>query len=170
MRNFVILFLIISSGLTAQERSSKENLKLFIKDYFNVINGKDSTSISTFLYDENVSWVGTYKDKTYEELSHHNHKLRPYFSGDFKGFKSDFSEGKNSEVKYDNVKIIEDGSVASVNLDYSFWFNGQMKHWGKEIWTLVKVFNQWKISNIVCYMENVENAKQPSLKQRLKNH
>ena len=170
MRNFVILFLIISSGLTAQERSSKENLKLFVKDYFNVINGKDSTSISTFLYDENVSWVGTYKDKTYEELSHHNHKLRPFFSGDFKGFKSDFSEGKNSEVKYDNVKIIEDGSVASVNLDYSFWFNGQMKHWGKEIWTLVKVFNQWKISNIVCSMENVENAKQPSLKQRLKNH
>ena len=170
MRNFVILFLIISSGLTAQERSSKENLKLFVKDYFNVINGKDSTSISTFLYDENVSWVGTYKDKTYEELSHHNHKLRPYFSGDFKGFKSDFSEGKNSEVKYDNVKIIEDGSVASVNLDYSFWFNGQMKHWGKEIWTLVKVFNQWKISNIVYSMENVENAKQSSLKQRLKNH
>ena len=105
MRNFLILFLIISSGLTAQERSSKENLKLFVKDYFNVINGKDSTSISTFLYDENVSWVGTYKDKTYEELSHHNHKLRPFFSGDFKGFKSDFSEGKNSEVKYDNVKI-----------------------------------------------------------------
>ena len=68
------------------------------------------------------------------------------------------------------MKIIEDGSVASVNLDYSFWFNGQMKHWGKEIWTLVKVFNQWKISNIVYSMEHVENAKQPSLKQRLKNH
>ena len=68
------------------------------------------------------------------------------------------------------MKIIEDGSVASVNLDYSFWFNGQMKHWGKEIWTLVKDFNQWKISNIVYSMENVENAKQPSLKQRLKNH
>ena len=170
MRNFVILFLIISSGLTAQERSSKENLKLFVKDYFNVINGKDSTSISTFLYDENVSWVGTYKQKTYEELSHHHHKLKPTFSGNFKNFKSDLSEGKNSEVKYDNVKIIEDGSVASVNLDYSFWFNGQMKHWGKEIWTLVKVFNQWKISNIVYSMEYVENAKQPSLKQGLKNH
>lgn len=125
MRNFVILFLIISSGLTAQERSSKENLKLFVKDYFNVINGKDSTNISTFLYDENVSWVGTYKHKTYEELSHHNHKLRPTFSGNFKNFKSDLSEGKNSEVKYDNVKIIEDGSVASVNLDYSFCLMGK---------------------------------------------
>ena len=170
MRNFVILFLIISSGLTAQERSSKENLKLFVKDYFNVINGKDSTSISTFLYDENVSWVGTYKQKTYEELSHHHHKLKPTFSGNFKNFKSDLSEGKNSEVKYDNVKIIEDGKVASISLDYSFWVNNSMKHWGKEIWTLVKVFNQWKISNIVYSMENIENAKQPSLKQRLKNH
>ena len=131
MRNFVILFLIISSGLTAQERSSKENLKLFVKDYFNVINGKDSTSISTFLYDENVSWVGTYKQKTYEELSHHHHKLKPTFSGNFKNFKSDLSEGKNSEVKYDNVKIIEDGKVASISLDYSFWVNNCMKHWGK---------------------------------------
>ena len=128
MRNFVILFLIISSGLTAQERSSKENLKLFVKDYFNVINGKDSTSISTFLYDENVSWVGTYKQKTYEELSHHHHKLKPTFSGNFKNFKSDLSEGKNSEVKYDNVKIIEDGKVASISLDYSFWVNNSMKH------------------------------------------
>ena len=168
MRNFVILFLIISSGLTAQERSSKENLKLFVKDYFNVINGKDSTSISTFLYDENVSWVGTYKQKTYEELSHHHHKLKPTFSGNFKNFKSDLSEGKNSEVKYDNVKIIEDGRVASVNFDYSFWENAKMQNWGREIWTMVKFNNRWKITSVLFSMEQVKYNPQPPLKERLK--
>lgn len=108
MRNFVILFLIISSGLTAQERSSKENLKLFVKDYFNVINGKDSTSISTFLYDENVSWVGTYKQKTYEELSHHHHKLKPTFSGNFKNFlrcKDNYVSLNKKRWKYLKEKI-----------------------------------------------------------------
>ena len=168
MRNFVILFLIISSGLTAQERSSKENLKLFVKDYFNVINGKDSTSISTFLYDENVSWVGTYKQKTYEELSHHHHKLKPTFSGNFKNFKSDLSEGKNSEVKYDNVKIIEDGKVASISLDYSFWVNNSMKHWGKEIWTLMKTDGKWKITSVSFSMDLTKYYPQPSLKERIK--
>lgn len=168
MRIFTILFLFFSSFSMAQSSSDKEQIKQLIKDYYNVINGKDSTHISAFLYNENVNWIGAYKSKTFEELSHHRHKLKPTFSGDFKEFKSDVSEGKNSEVKYDNLKIIEDGNVASVNLDYSFWADNKMKHWGKEIWTLVKVHNQWKISNIVYSMENVDNAKQPSLKQRLK--
>lgn len=168
MRSLVIIFLFLSSFLLAQSKSEKEQIKQLIKEYYNVINGKDSAQISTFLYDENVNWIGTYKPKTLEELSHHKHKLKPTFSGDFKEFKSDLSEGKNSEVKYDNLIIIEDGNVASVNLDYSFWFNNEMKHWGKEIWTLVKVYNQWKISNIVYSMEYAKNAKQPSLKQRLK--
>ena len=45
-----------------------------------------------------------------------------------------------------------------------------MKQWGKEIWTLVKVFNQWKITNIVYSIENVDVSEQPALKQRLKNN
>ena len=169
MRVLIVLFLFFSSGLFAQNQSEKEQIKQLIKDYYSVINGKNSTNISTFLYDENVNWVGAYKPKTLEELSHHNHKMRPTFSGNFKEFKADLSEGKNSEVKYDNVKIVEDGNVASVSLDYSFWFNNEMKHWGKEAWTLVKVYNQWKIANIVYSMEYVDNAKQPPLKQRIKN-
>lgn len=167
---YVILFLFLISNFSfAQKKSEKEQIKQLIRDYYNVVNGKDSANISTFLYNENVNWIGAYKPKTLEELSHHNHKLKPTFSGDFKEFKADLSEGKNSEVKYDNVKIIDDGNVASVSLDYSFWFNNEMKHWGKEIWTLVKVHSQWKISNIVYSMEYVDNAKQPSLKQRIKN-
>jgi hypothetical protein len=170
MRNLVLIFLIFSSFSLAQNKSDKEEIKQLVKGYYNVINGKDSTKISAFLFNENVNWIGTYKPKTLEELSHHNHKLRPVFSGDFKNFNPDVSEGKNSEVRYDNLKIIEDGNVASVNLDYSFWTDGKMKHWGKEVWTLVKVFNQWKITNIVYSLEYVEYAKQPSLKQRLKNN
>lgn len=169
MRYVILFSLLISNFSFAQNKSDKEQIRQLISDYYNVVNGKDSIRISTFLYDKDVNWVGAYKSKTLQELSHHNHKLKPTFSGSFDDFKADLSEGKNSEVKYDNIKIIEDGNVASVNLDYSFWFNNQMKHWGKEIWTLVKVYNQWKISNIVYSMEYVDNAKQPPLKQRIKN-
>ena len=169
MKYLVLLFLCVF-GVSSAQKSDKEQIKQLIKDYYNVINGEDSTNVATFLYNEEVNWVGTYKSNTLEELSHHNHKLRPVFSGDFKNFKSYVSEGKNAEVKYDNIKIIEDTSVASVNLDYSFWLNNEMKHWGKEIWTLVKVFNQWKITNIVYSIENVDVSEQPALKQRLKNN
>ena len=170
MKNLVLFFLLFSGFYLAQNTSNKIQIKQLIKDYYKIINGKVSVNITSFLYHEEVNWVGTYKSKTLEKLSHQNHKLKPVFSGDFKDFKSDVSEGKNTEVKYDNIKIIEDGNVASVNLDYSFWLNNKMKHWGKEIWTLVKVFNQWKITNIVYSIENVDVSEQPSLKQRLKNN
>ena len=167
---YVILFLLLISSFSfAQKLKAKEEIKKVMKQYFTSVKTKDSITFYSLFYSNDVTWHGTYKDKTLEEESHHSHKLREVFTNTFKNFMNDIAQN-SVEIKYDNVKIIEDGSVASVNLDYSFWFNGQMKHWGKEIWTLVKVFNQWKISNIVYSMENVENAKQPSLKQRLKNH
>ena len=169
MRYVILFLLLISSFSFAQKLKAKEEIKKVMKQYFTSVKTKDSITFYSLFYSNDVTWHGTYKDKTLEEESHHSHKLREVFTNTFKNFMNDIAQN-SVEIKYDNVKIIEDGSVASVNLDYSFWFNGQMKHWGKEIWTLVKVFNQWKISNIVYSMENVENAKQPSLKQRLKNH
>jgi len=93
--------------------------------------------------------------------------LREVFTNTFKNFINDIAQN-SIEIKYDNVKIIEDGRVASVNFDYSFWENAKMQNWGREIWTMVKFNNRWKITSVLFSMEQVKYNPQPPLKERLK--
>ncbi len=60
-----------------------------------------------------------------------------------------------------NVQIIEDGAVASVAFDYSFWLNGEKNNWGKEFWHMIKVNENWKIVSVVFSMEMEDYAKEP---------
>ncbi|PIG97519.1 hypothetical protein CS542_07045 [Pedobacter sp. IW39] len=53
---------------------------------------------------------------------------------------------KSTEDKFDNIKIIEDGTVASVTMDYSFWANDKMTNWVVNILTLIKRDGKWKIT------------------------
>lgn len=167
MRILVLLFLVFSSFSFAQTQSNKEQIQQVMKDFFSAIKEKDSAKFYPLFFD-NVTWVGTYKDKSFEKIEHNNHKAKPFFSDSHIAFFRSISGEKPVEEKYDNVKIIEDGNVASVNFDYSFWYNYKMLNWGKEIWTLVKIYGNWRITSVNFSMEMTEYYPQPSLKERLK--
>ncbi len=165
---YVILFLLLISSFSfAQKLKAKEEIKKVMKQYFTSVKTKDSITFYSLFYSNDVTWHGTYKDKTLEEESHHSHKLREVITNTFKNFMNDIAQN-SVEIKYDNVKIIEDGRVASVNFDYSFWENAKMQNWGREIWTMVKFNNRWKITSVLFSMEQVKYNPQPPLKERLK--
>ena len=167
-RYILILFLLLNGFAFAQKKSNKEQIQQVMKDFFAGIKEKDSAKFYSTFHDVPVTWVGVYKDKSYEKIQHQNHKMKPYFSDSYGEFFKSISGKKTVEEKYDNVKIIEDGNVASINFDYSFWYDNKMLNWGKEIWTMVKVYGNWKITSVIFSMEMTEYYPQPSLKERLK--
>lgn len=169
MKNLVLLFLFFSSFTFAQNKTDKEQIQEVMREFFTAIKEKDSSKFYS-LFHENVNWIGTYKDKSFDKILHQNHKMKPYFSGNFREFFKSISGTKPVEEKYDNVKIVEDGNIASTNFDYSFWYDNKMLNWGKEIWTLIKVYGTWKITSVNFSMEMTEFYKQPALKQRLKKN
>lgn len=169
MKKHLIILLLLFCGFGfAQNKSDKEQIQQVMKDFFAGIKEKDSAKFYSVFHDVPVTWVGVYKDKSYEKIQHQNHKMKPYFSDSYGEFFKSISGEKPVEEKYDNVKIIEDGNVASVNFDYSFWYNNKMLNWGKEIWTMVKVYGNWKITSVIFSMEMTEFYPQPKLKERLK--
>lgn len=167
MRYVVLFFLLISNFSLAQKSTAKEEIQKVMKEYFNSIKTKDSIKFYSCFYSKDVAWVGAYKDKSFVEESRHHHKLKEVFKGDFMGYLNNISPN-SVEIKYDNVKIIEDGNVASVNFDYSFWDNNKMQNWGREIWTMVKFNQQWMITSVLFSMEIAAHLPQPPLKERLK--
>jgi len=58
-----------------------------------------------------------------------------------------------TKKKFYNININEDGYVASVTFDYSFWSHRQKQNWGKESWGLVKANGKWKIASVIFSME-----------------
>lgn len=168
MKKYVLIFLLLFSGFVfSQKKSNKEQIQQVMKDFFASIKEKDSAKFYPLFFD-NVVWVGTYKEKSFEKIEHKSHKAKPFFSDSYQEFFKSISGKKPVEEKYDNVKIIEDGNVASVNFDYSFWYDNKMLNWGKEIWTLVKIYDKWRITSVIFSMEMSEYYPQPSLKERLK--
>lgn len=169
MRYLVLLFLVFSNFSFAQKKSDKEQIKQMMTDFLSCIKTKDSVKFYSLFHEDPVVWVGTYKDRSFQKILKKNPKEKQVSSDSYKEFMRMVCKNSDMEEKYDNVKIIEDGNIASANFDYSFWFKGKMLNWGKEIWTLVKSDGKWKITSVIFSMEMTEFYKQPPLNQRLKN-
>lgn len=162
----LLLLLIVSFNLSfAQTKDENEILKV-MNDFMESIKTRNEAQYLS-LFQEPVLWTGIYKDRTQAKRLEKNPKAEYYFADDYKAFIKGFKDDK-SEEKFDNIKIVEDGAVASANFDYSFWYEGKMENWGKEIWTLMKINGIWKITSVTFSMDLAKYFPQPSLNERTK--
>lgn len=168
MKKSVLFFLLFSSFCFSQNHSNKEQIKQVMTEFLNCIKTKDSTKFYSLFHEDPVVWVGATKDRSYQKILLKNPNEKQVFSDSYKKFMRMVCKSSDMEERYDNVKIIEDGNIASANFDYSFWLKGKMLNWGKEIWTLIKSDGKWKITSVSFSMEMTEYFPQPPLKQRLK--
>ncbi|MEO6851208.1 MAG: hypothetical protein ABI166_11275 [Mucilaginibacter sp.] len=75
---------------------------------------------------------------------------------------------KSTEDKFDHIRIIEDGTVASVVMDYSFWADDKMTNWGGKYLSLIKRDGKWKITSVIYSLELTDYFEEPTLKERQK--
>jgi hypothetical protein len=54
-----------------------------------------------------------------------------------------------STGEFDNIKIISDGNIATVNFDYVSYSGKKKQSWGSESWLMVQTLTGWKISAAV---------------------
>lgn len=56
---------------------------------------------------------------------------------------------KAQKEKFYNISIETDGVIASINFDYTFHIGEKVIQWGNENWDLVKLNNQWLITDVI---------------------
>ncbi|PAM94058.1 hypothetical protein B4N84_13315 [Flavobacterium sp. IR1] len=164
-----ILFLAILPFYGQQKKDNTKQIQDIITTYSRSVIEKDSISFYALFNEDHVVWSAAYKDRTQakeKEIKGVEKAGSNYFSGSYKRFMRGLFSHKTTEDKFDNVTITNDGTVASVIMDYSFWADGKMTNWGCKYLNLIKKNGEWKITSVIYSLELANYFKQPELKER----
>lgn len=167
----LILLYVIIPFYGQQKEDDQQKILSIINTYSKSVIAKDSVSFYGLFNEGNVVWCGALTDHSQEKEIITKGKLKAgsnYFSGSYKGFLRGLFKYQSTEDKFDNIKIVEDGTVASVTMDYSFWSDDKMTNWGNKYLGMIKRDGQWKITSVIYSLELVKYGKQPTLKERQK--
>jgi ketosteroid isomerase-like protein len=167
-----ITFLIIAQHCYAQQQTdNKKEITEVINNYSRCVIEKDSTAFYSLFNDGPVTWCAALKERSQaKELEKKGIKSahRNYFTGSYQAFMRSLFRYTSTEDKFDHIQIIEDGTVASVAMDYSFWADNKMTNWGGKYLTLIKRDGKWKITSVIYSLELTDYFEQPTLQERQK--
>jgi hypothetical protein len=167
----VLLISSIQYTLAQQTISNKKEIVILIDQYSKSVIEKDSATFYSLFNDGPITWCAALKERSQaKEVEARGVKAAGsnYFSGSYKGFMRSLFREKSTEDKFDNIRIVEDGTVASVSMDYSFWADHKMTNWGGKYLSLIKRDGKWKITSVIYSLELTQFYEQPSLKERQK--
>ena len=165
----IILLATIQTTFCQTAVDNKKEINNLINKYIKSVIDRDSVAFYNLFNDGVVTWCAALKDRSQAKEIEKKGEAKAgsnYFSGTYKGFFRSLFKFKTTEDKFDNIKIIEDGTVASVTMDYSFWGNDKMTNWGNKYLALIKRDGQWKITGVIFSLELTEYFEQPSLTER----
>lgn len=162
MKNgLIILLLLLNFNNTYCQNKSianKEKIKNLLQTFMDCIETKDSLKMYKLFHNGPVTWVGVYKEASLKELLKKDSTANNYEISNYKTWFERIATPPLRREDFRNIEIIEDGSIASVTFDYSFWRENQKKNWGKEFWHLINENGEWKIASVIFSIE-FENYK-----------
>ena len=167
----IVLFISMQQLHAQQTTDNKKQISALINKYIKSVIEKDSATFYDLFNDGPVTWCAAVKERSQaKEIERLGTKAAGgnYFSGSYKGFLRSLFRYKSTEDKFDNIRIVEDGTVASVTMDYSFWANNKMTNWGGKYLSLIKRDGRWKITSVIFSLELTDYFEQPALKEREK--
>lgn len=168
----IVLLIVVQYSNAQQKNDNKKEINAIINQYSESVIKKDSVTFYTLFNDGNVTWCAALMDKSQNKEIEKKGKEKAgsnYFSGSYKDFMRALFKYESTEDKFDNINIIEDGTVAAITMDYSFWANNKMTNWGGKHLTLIKRDGKWKITSVIYSLELTSYLEQPSLSKRQKD-
>lgn len=142
-----------NAAAKAEQLSDRQKIETILHSFMECIESRDSEKMYSFFLEEPVTWIAVNKEATQKERLKINPTALNYQRSDYKTwFQSVMKNGLKQE-HFKNIDIIEDGYVASVSFDYSFWVDKKKGNWGKELWHLIKVGDDWKIVSVIFSKE-----------------
>jgi len=164
----IILLITGQQSYAQQTTGNKNEINLLINKYIKSVIEKDSIAFYDLFNDAPVTWCAAIKDRSQAKRIEKKEIKPAYFSGSYKGFLRSLFRYSSTEDKFDNIRIVEDGTVASVTMDYSFWANGKMTNWGSKYLGLIKREGKWKITSVIYSLELTDYFEQPTVSERQK--
>lgn len=157
-----MLLLFTIQILPAQiDYSTKNELKQVVKNFERSISAKDATRFNKLFFSDEVSFVGIMSEETENSIKEDFDQFDGTSVSDSRSFiETIVDSDKKFKEKIYNIDVDGDGMIASIDFDYSFFSDGNMKQWGHQKWNLVNSNGKWLITNAVysVHFPNVEKC------------
>ncbi len=144
MKNLLLLITLCCSAFSFAQ-NDKEQIKKTVENFFTAMRNADGTTLKN-TFSENVVFQTI--DKNGIVKTEDAHKFAESIS---KYSKNDLDE------RFKIKKILTDGNLASVWMNYEFFFKRKVSHCGVNSFQLVKQNGIWKIQYIIDTRRKCEN-------------
>jgi ketosteroid isomerase-like protein len=134
-----------TAGLSAPATAEIEHL---MAQYHQAVVSHDGARLASMFIDKG-SWFNVLSDAAYERARAKDPaapKVRPWSFQEFAKVVS--KSGGALNPQHGNVRILTDGTIATVYFKYVFLIGGKPENQGSETWQLVKASDGWKIAAI----------------------
>lgn len=148
-----IIIILLTKTVFAQKENNKQEIQKVLHAFMESLVKKDSTKFYSLFHTDPVVWVGVEHQKTFAESLKKDSTAKDTFKANYKSFYRYFFT-KEIEEKFYNIQILENGYIATVMFDYSFWNKGKKSNYGKESWALIKTNGRWKITSVIFSTED----------------
>lgn len=146
------------TGATPRDAGPPEailELKKLVAAYNLATAKKDTSSLSGFYYDANVPVIGAVASPSFARMTAaSNGKAPKIFLTNAKDQSIADTSASATAEKISNLRIYTDGTVASVEYDYTI-----PQGYGHTFWTVVETKDTWKITSIVYSINMSPTAK-----------
>jgi hypothetical protein len=166
---FTISLIAIPTFSQNDKTSDEKQIKQVQNIFMECLVKKDSIKFYNLFHKDPIVWIGVTKEKSHLEELKKESTEKDYFSGNYKQFYRSISNEGTNEEKFYNVNIIEDGYIASVTFNYSFWEDNKKQNWGKESWGMIKTNGEWKITSVLFSLEYENINPEPKIEDNRKN-
>ncbi|MGQ8367212.1 hypothetical protein [Glaciecola sp. 1036] len=142
MKYLPLSALLLSHTALTKEISKDPEISELFATFFESIENKNKDSFLNIFHPINVSWVGVYSEESIKILCSRYGKdvFKPK---DVASTPTDFIDNIikspfDITEKYYNVSVIEDGNIATLTFDYSYFLGDFKSNWGQESGFLLK--------------------------------
>lgn len=149
-----VLYVPTSASQAAEPQSAQRStgataeIEQLMAQYHQAVVSHDGARLASMFIDKG-SWFNVLSDAAYTRARAKNPaalKIRPW---SFQQFAKVVSSSRTTlDPRHSDLRILTDGTIASVYFKYVFLIGGKPENQGSETWQLVKGSDGWKIAAI----------------------
>lgn len=155
---FCVPALMVAQVSLASVEDAEADIRGIVEQFRVSIINQDTEVFSSLFLNEDIPFVAVFS----KEMLAKKRIDKPDYPAiiDFSDFGSPvkmLSGDETQEEKMSNIKVHTDGYLASVHFDYKDYEGGQQRSYGTELWSLIKVGGDWKITSVTFSVTELES-------------
>jgi ketosteroid isomerase-like protein len=124
-------------------------IKQLMAAYHQAVVSHDGARLSSMFIDNGSTWFNVLSDAAYASARAKNPAASRVRHQSFQWFANIVSTSHAAlDPEHSDVRILTDGTIASVYFNFVFLIDGKPENQGSETWQLLKTRNGWKIAAI----------------------